>query len=110
MPPLTQRSLWVRKGREGSEPVDHSLDPVAHLRDVKVHQISELEPTQSQVAQELASMHGQYRFDRFEFDGNAIIDHKVDAKSVLNVKSLSARRAAPVSEWSDFGMTIHVPD
>src|SRR5690349_3799584 len=45
----TQSSQWIRKGREGSEPVDQPNDTVAHLRDMKIKQNAQFEPTQPQI-------------------------------------------------------------
>ena len=56
--PLTQRARRIRKGHEASETIDDSGNTVAHVHDVKVEQITELETAEPQIAQKLGAMHG----------------------------------------------------
>ncbi len=61
--------------------VDHALDPVPQVGDVKINQQADPYPAQPQVRQELCLMHGMDRLDALHFDDNQTLDNEIYAVS-----------------------------
>ena len=78
----------MRRGRWGSEPIHHSCDAVTHVRDIEIQEISKLEPTEAQIAEELAPVNWQDRLDGLQFHDDPIIHQEVDSVSILNSELL----------------------
>src|ERR1700730_11624359 len=87
-----QRTRRIRSGRRESETIDHSDDTVAHMRDMKIQQITEFETTQAEIAQQLAAVHGQNCFDCLQLDDDQISDQKINAVTVIDGQSLVSNR------------------
>jgi hypothetical protein len=79
-----QRARWSRKGREGLEPMDHSHNPVAHMRNMKIQQEAELESAEAQIAQQLSAMHRQDCRHGFQFGNHRLLHQEIDPVSVVD--------------------------
>jgi hypothetical protein len=62
---------------EKLQAVGHSHDTVTHLRDMKIQKISKLEAAEPQIAQQLAAMDWQDRFNRLELDHDKALNNQV---------------------------------
>ena len=80
----------MRRGRRGSETIDHSDNTVAHMRDVKIQQITKFEATELQIAEELTTMDWKDRLYRLQLDDHLVADEKVDAVTVIDGQILIA--------------------
>jgi hypothetical protein len=56
---------------------------VAHMRDVEIQEIAELESAETKITQELGPMDGQDRFDRLQLDNHRIVHKEIDSIAVL---------------------------
>ena len=74
------------------EPIDQSDDPVTHMRDVEIQQVTEPKAPKPKIAQQLPSVDGKDSFDLFEFEHDSILDEQVDAIAVVDRQILIADR------------------
>jgi hypothetical protein len=56
-----QRAQWVREGREGSDAIDHPDNAIAHARYMEIQQVTEPEPAETEITEELSAMNRQDR-------------------------------------------------
>src|ERR1700687_3570745 len=79
-----QRSQRTHKGHEGLKAIEHPHDAVAHVRDMKIQQITEPEASEPKVTEKLTAMDRKDRLDRLEFDNHPIADEQVDAIAIVD--------------------------
>ena len=82
----------MRGGRSGFETVHAADDSVAHMGNIEIQKIAQFEAAETYVAQELAAMDGQCRFDGFDLDDDKIFHQQVDTVSVIDEET-------PVPKW-----------
>ena len=81
---LARRTQRLRRGRRRPQAINQSADTVAHVRHVKVQQITKLETAEAKIAKQLTTVYRQDVIDRFEFDHDPILDEQVDAIAIVD--------------------------
>jgi hypothetical protein len=64
--------------------MDHSHNPVAHMRNMKIQQEAELESAEAQIAQQLSAMHRQDCRHGFQFGNHRLLHQEIDPVSVVD--------------------------
>jgi hypothetical protein len=58
-------------------------DPVAHVRDIEIEKIAELEVAETKIAEQLCAMNGKKRLDRHQFHHDPIIDQQINSTDLV---------------------------
>jgi hypothetical protein len=74
------------------KPIDEPRDAVPQQRHIEIQQVTQLETAEPEIAQQLAAMHRQDLFDRFQLHNDAVLHKKVDTVSVVDRKLLVTDR------------------
>ena len=82
----------MRRGRKTSEPIDNSDNTVAHMRDIEIQQVTQLETSQFEIAEKLAAMYGKNCLDRLQLDHDPISNEKIDSIAVIDSEILVSNR------------------
>lgn len=61
------------------------MDPLLHIPDIEIQQETQPPFCESKIRQNLRSMNGQHRFDRFYFDDHLIIHKQINAISDIEM-------------------------
>jgi hypothetical protein len=82
----------TRRSQRKLQAVGHSHDTVAHLRDMKIQKIAELEPAEPEIAQQLATVYRQNCVDGFELNNHQIFDNEISSIGDVEGQILVAER------------------
>jgi hypothetical protein len=63
------------------------------MGDIEIQKITQFEAAETDVAQELAAMDGQDRFDGFDFDDDKIVYQQIDTVGIIDEET-------PVPKWN----------
>jgi hypothetical protein len=54
------------------------------MRDVKIQEITEFEPAEAEITEQLASMHCEQRFDHLQLDYYPLSHEKIDSIAIID--------------------------